>query len=207
MGSLFLSHCSFGRLRPLQPIRQSAAGLERSHADLLAKTEELERANRGLHEAQAHLVEKERLTAVGQVVVGLHHAILIPLAGVLGTLQVLKDAGCWRRRRKRSQRAALMSATSRCWISTRTRTTSSEGADWGKFPTPGAAVPRGLRRPEGPRESASLTRNTLNLQTIFSFPYRGCGRAPRLRPPPEEGTVRSPKGISAWIASGPGVRW
>ena len=72
-------------------LRQSAAGLERSHADLLAKTEELERANRALHEAQVQLVEKERLAAVGQVVVGLHHAILNPLAGVLGTLQVLKD--------------------------------------------------------------------------------------------------------------------
>lgn len=36
-------------------------------------------------------MEKERLAAVGQSVVGLHHAILNPLAGVLGTLQVLKD--------------------------------------------------------------------------------------------------------------------
>lgn len=67
--------------------------LKQSHAALLAKTEELERANQALREAQAQLVEKERLAAVGQVVVGLHHAILNPLAGIHGALQVLKQEG------------------------------------------------------------------------------------------------------------------
>lgn len=57
----------------------------------LAKTEELERANQALREAQAQLVLKERLAAAGQVVVGLHHAILNPLTGVRGALQVLKQ--------------------------------------------------------------------------------------------------------------------
>lgn len=72
-------------------LKQSAAGLERSHAELVTKTEELEQAYRTLGETQAQLVEKERLAAVGQVVVSLHHSILNPLAGVLGVLQLLKD--------------------------------------------------------------------------------------------------------------------
>jgi K+-sensing histidine kinase KdpD len=42
---------------------------------------------------QRAIVEKERLAAVGQVVVGLHHEILNPLTGVLGALQVLKQDG------------------------------------------------------------------------------------------------------------------
>ncbi|OGK82447.1 MAG: hypothetical protein A2X52_04600 [Candidatus Rokubacteria bacterium GWC2_70_16] len=55
--------------------------------------QELQRANEALREAQVHLVEKERLAAAGQVVVGLHHEILNPLTGVLGALQVLKHDG------------------------------------------------------------------------------------------------------------------
>jgi PAS domain-containing protein len=54
---------------------------------------ELQRANEALRDAQAQLVEKERLAAAGQVVVGLHHEILNPLTGVLGALQVLKQDG------------------------------------------------------------------------------------------------------------------
>ena len=42
-----------------------------------------------VHGAQSQLVDKERLAAVGEVVVGLHHAILNPLTGTLGALQVL----------------------------------------------------------------------------------------------------------------------
>ena len=72
-------------------LNQSAVRLEESHTALLAKTEELERANQALQEAQVQLVEKERLAAAGQVVVGLHHAILNPLTGILGALQVLKQ--------------------------------------------------------------------------------------------------------------------
>ncbi len=53
--------------------------------------QELQRANDALRDAQAQLVEKERLAAVGQVVVGLHHEILNPLTGILGALQVLKQ--------------------------------------------------------------------------------------------------------------------
>lgn len=72
-------------------LKQSAARLEASHAELVAKADELEHANRALRDAQAQLVATERLAAVGEVVVGLHHAILNPLAGTLGALQVLKQ--------------------------------------------------------------------------------------------------------------------
>jgi signal transduction histidine kinase len=54
---------------------------------------ELQRANEALRDAQVRLVEKERLAAAGQVVVGLHHEILNPLTGVVGALQVLKQDG------------------------------------------------------------------------------------------------------------------
>jgi PAS domain-containing protein len=74
-------------------LKHSAARLEGSHAALLAKTAELERANAALRETQAQLVEKERLAAADQVLVGLHHAILNPLTGILGALQVLKEEG------------------------------------------------------------------------------------------------------------------
>jgi signal transduction histidine kinase len=59
-------------------------------AELLARTEQLEQANAALRSAQAQLVEHERLAAVGELVVGLHDAILNPLSGILGALQVLK---------------------------------------------------------------------------------------------------------------------
>ncbi len=74
-------------------LKQSAASLEESHAALLAKTEELEQVNDALRDTQAQLVEQERLAAAGQVVVGLHHAILNPLTGILGALQLLKQEG------------------------------------------------------------------------------------------------------------------
>ena len=56
-------------------------------------TEELQRSHEALRETQAQLVEKERLAAAGQVVVGLHHEILNPLTGILGAVQVLKQEG------------------------------------------------------------------------------------------------------------------
>ena len=60
---------------------------------LKRSAQELQRANEALRDAQAQLVEKERLAVAGQVVVGLHHEILNPLTGVLGALQVLKHGG------------------------------------------------------------------------------------------------------------------
>jgi PAS domain S-box-containing protein len=72
-------------------LKESAARLEESHREVLAKAEQLEQTNQALREAQARLVERERLAAAGEVVVGLHHAILNPLTGILGALQVLKQ--------------------------------------------------------------------------------------------------------------------
>ncbi len=72
-------------------LKQSASRIEESNAALLAKTEELEKANRALRKAQSQLVESERLVAVSETVVGLHHAILNPLTGVLGAFEVLKQ--------------------------------------------------------------------------------------------------------------------
>lgn len=60
---------------------------------LVEMEERLKQSNEALLAAQAQLVEKERLAAVGEVVVGLHHAILNPLTGILGALQVLKADG------------------------------------------------------------------------------------------------------------------
>jgi PAS domain-containing protein len=69
----------------------------RDVTELVEMDTRLKETNRALVEAQTQLVEKERLAAVGEMVVGLHHAILNPLTGVLGALQVLRgqplDAG------------------------------------------------------------------------------------------------------------------
>lgn len=65
----------------------------RDITELVEMDERLKQSNRELREAQAQLVEQERLAAIGQVVVGLHHAILNPLAGALGGLQVLQQPG------------------------------------------------------------------------------------------------------------------
>jgi PAS domain S-box-containing protein len=72
-------------------VARDITGLEKSNAELRAKTVELERTNQALREAQAQLVAKERLAAVGEVAVSLHHAILNPLTGLLGVLQALKE--------------------------------------------------------------------------------------------------------------------
>ncbi|MDO8478685.1 MAG: PAS domain-containing protein [Candidatus Rokubacteria bacterium] len=62
----------------------------RDITDMVEMEERLKQANQALVDAQVQLVEQERLAAVGQLVVGLHHAILNPLTGILGILQVLK---------------------------------------------------------------------------------------------------------------------
>lgn len=66
--------------------------VSRDITELVEMEERLKHANRELLDAQALLIEKERLAAIGQVVVGLHHAILNPVAGALGALQVLRQA-------------------------------------------------------------------------------------------------------------------
>ncbi len=89
-----------GRVRHLDlvtaPLRDASGEIfqvlevARDITELVEMEEELKQTNRALRDAQVELVEKERLAAVGQLVVGLHHAILNPLAGILGALEVLK---------------------------------------------------------------------------------------------------------------------
>jgi signal transduction histidine kinase len=67
--------------------------LEESRSALAAKATELERTNEALRQAQDRLLEMERLTAVREVVVSLHHEVLNPLTGVLGALEILKANG------------------------------------------------------------------------------------------------------------------
>ncbi|HLF49856.1 MAG TPA: PAS domain-containing protein [Methylomirabilota bacterium] len=65
--------------------------VSRDITEMVEMEERLKHSNQALLDAQSQLVEKERLAAIGQVVVGLHHAILNPLTGILGVLQVLKE--------------------------------------------------------------------------------------------------------------------
>jgi PAS domain S-box-containing protein len=62
----------------------------RDVTELVEMEARLKQINQSLVDAQARLVEQERLVVVGQLVVGLHHAILNPLSGILGILQVVK---------------------------------------------------------------------------------------------------------------------
>lgn len=72
------------------PLRD-AAGRVHQVLEVARDISELVGMEEQLREAQARLVEQERLAAVGEVVVGLHHAILNPLTGILGALTVLKQ--------------------------------------------------------------------------------------------------------------------
>jgi hypothetical protein len=71
--------------------RRAIKQLEEQNRDLIAVEARLKVANQARRATQAQLVKQERLAAVGQVVVGLHHTILNPLTGILGALQVLKQ--------------------------------------------------------------------------------------------------------------------
>jgi len=76
---------------------QLAVALENAHAyqtidllnvDLATNNVALERANRELQEAQAELVRKERLAAVGELAGAVAHAIRNPLAGIKAAAQL-----------------------------------------------------------------------------------------------------------------------
>lgn len=71
--------------------QRAISRVEKQNRELREIEERLRQTNRALLDTQAQLVKKERLAAVGQVIVGLHHTILNPLTGILGVLQVLKQ--------------------------------------------------------------------------------------------------------------------
>ncbi len=64
----------------------------RDITELVQMEERLKQANQALVDTQTRLVEKERLAAVGEIVVALHHSIFNPLTGILGALQVIRNA-------------------------------------------------------------------------------------------------------------------
>jgi PAS domain S-box-containing protein len=84
---------AFGHVQQVLEVARDITHRVELEERLKRSAQELQRANEALRDAQARLVEKERLAAAGQVVVGLHHEILNPLTGILGALQVLKQDG------------------------------------------------------------------------------------------------------------------
>ena len=79
-----------GMVEMEERLKESSARLEAANTALVLKAIELETKNGELVALQAELAGRERRAAVVDVTVGLHHAILNPLAGILGALDVLE---------------------------------------------------------------------------------------------------------------------
>jgi two-component system NtrC family sensor kinase len=61
------------------------------HLQLKAQNASLEETNRRLRETQAHLVQKEKMASLGQLVAGIAHEINNPLAFVINNLFLLQE--------------------------------------------------------------------------------------------------------------------
>ncbi|MFH1725743.1 MAG: response regulator [Elusimicrobiota bacterium] len=79
--------CIFGA-QIAQAVANAAA-----YADLEARIVELKEANRRIDEAQAQLVESDKLVAVGRLAAGVAHELNNPLTGILGLASVLLEEG------------------------------------------------------------------------------------------------------------------
>lgn len=82
---------AFNRMTEQLGARERA--LTESEAELKARVEELERAERGLRRAQEQSVRNERLAVVGRLAAGIAHEVGNPLAAIVGLSDVLADGG------------------------------------------------------------------------------------------------------------------
>jgi signal transduction histidine kinase len=68
-----------------------ASGIQSAHAEIALQNSELSSAIRDLKTAQQELLQQEKLSAIGLMLAGLAHELNNPLAGVLGTAQLLQS--------------------------------------------------------------------------------------------------------------------
>jgi signal transduction histidine kinase len=72
-------------------LRRRTAQANQLHAEALRRSEELAQANLRLQQAQAQLVQSEKLAAVGQLSAGIVHDVKNPLAVITGLTEELQE--------------------------------------------------------------------------------------------------------------------
>jgi two-component system NtrC family sensor kinase len=73
-------------------LRRRTAQANQLHAEALRRSEELAQANLRLQQAQAQLVQSEKLAAVGQLSAGIVHDVKNPLAVITGLTEELQES-------------------------------------------------------------------------------------------------------------------